>query len=54
MHAIQLEFNRGLYMNERTMQRGRSMAAIRDVLESTVKAIAEATLTIALPANAAE
>ncbi len=54
IHAIQLEFNRALYMEERTMQRGQNMAAIRDALESVVRAIADATLTIALPANAAE
>jgi N-formylglutamate amidohydrolase len=54
IHAIQLEFNRALYMEERTMQRGSNMDAIRDALESTVRAIADATLTIALPANAAE
>jgi N-formylglutamate amidohydrolase len=54
IHAIQLEFNRALYMEERTMQRGQNMAAIREALESAVKAIADATLTIALPANAAE
>ncbi len=54
MHAIQLEFNRGLYMEERTMRRGKTMADIRTILETAVSAIAEATLAFALPASAAE
>jgi len=54
IHAVQIELNRGLYMHERTMRRGPGMAAVRTALESMVLAVAEAALTIAAPANAAE
>jgi len=54
VHAIQLELNRGLYMDERTMRRGRGMAGTRQAVESAVAAIADAVATIAAPANAAE
>ncbi|MBT7612024.1 MAG: N-formylglutamate amidohydrolase [Rhodospirillaceae bacterium] len=54
VHAIQLEFNRALYMEERTMRRGKGMEATRQTLERAIAAIADAVLTIAAPANAAE
>ena len=53
-HAIQIEFNRKLYMNERTMRRAAGMAATRAALEAAVLAVAGAVLALAAPADAAE
>lgn len=54
LHALQIELNRSLYMNETRISRGSGMAGLKADLEHLFGAIAQQTLLLAPPANAAE
>ena len=54
LHAIQIELNRGLYMDEKALERGPGMAALARQVETLIGAVAEAVLAVARPAHAAE
>ncbi|MEM7121477.1 MAG: N-formylglutamate amidohydrolase [Pseudomonadota bacterium] len=54
VHALQIEMNRSLYMNEARMTRGSGMAALKADLEHLFGVIANQALLLAPPANAAE
>lgn len=54
LHALQVEINRGLYMDERTLERGPGMAAVARHMEALIAALGAAMLTLARPAAAAE
>ncbi|NQU72603.1 MAG: N-formylglutamate amidohydrolase [Rhodospirillales bacterium] len=41
VHAVQIEINRGLYMNEATITRGPGMALLQDHLSQVIGALAE-------------
>lgn len=48
-HAIQIEVNRALYMNERTLQRDAGFAATRDALRRVMAEVASLALRSCLP-----
>jgi len=54
LHALQLEINRGLYMDEKALERGTGMAAMARHVEALIAVLGEAVLTLARPAAAAE
>lgn len=53
-HALQIELNRALYMDEARIEPGPGFAATRRALERTVAAVAAATAALAAPQAAAE
>jgi N-formylglutamate amidohydrolase len=54
LHAIQIELNRGLYMDEKAMTRGTGLAPLARHVEALLQAVAAAVLTLSRPASAAE
>lgn len=54
LHALQVEINRGLYMDEKALARGPGMAAVARHMEALILALGDAMLTLARPAAAAE
>ncbi len=51
-HALQIEINRGLYMDERSMEQGARFEAVRSDLTALAQALAKAA-AVALPPRAA-
>ena len=54
LHALQVETNRGLYMDEKTLTRGPGMAAMAGAIERLIVDLGQAMLALACPAAAAE
>ena len=54
VHALQIELNRALYMDEARIEPGPGFAAARRALQQTVAAVAAATAALAAPPAAAE
>jgi len=54
LHAVQVEVNRGLYMDEKAMARGPAMAAMAACIETLIGDLGRAMLALARPAAAAE
>ena len=54
LHAIQVEINRALYMNETTFEKSSGFERIRRDLEGMVRAIMASLPGIAIPRAAAE
>ena len=54
LHAVQVEMNRGLYMDEKAMARGPGMAAMAACIEALIIDLGHAMLSLARPAAAAE
>lgn len=54
VHALQIELNRSLYMNEARMTRGSGMTSLKADLEHLFGVVANQALMLAPPANAAE
>ena len=52
-HALQIEINRGLYMNERTLERGQGFAQLRRDLTAAVAAVGDALRDLDPPLAAA-
>ena len=53
LHAIQVEMNRGLYMDEKALVRGPGMAAMATRIETLIGDLGRAMLALAQPAAAA-
>ncbi len=54
LHALQVEMNRGLYMDEKALARGPGMAALAASIETLVADMGRAMLALVRPAAAAE
>jgi len=54
LHALQVEINRALYMDESRMTRGTGMSSLKANLETLFARLADQVLYLAPPANAAE
>ncbi len=54
LHAVQVEMNRGLYMDEKALVRGPGMAGLAACIETLIADMGQAMLALARPAAAAE